>query len=181
MGLVNCKECKKEVSDRAKTCPNCGIKNPGIGVKQQAGGCLFIIIIAAVLFMWMGLGDDAPADKAQASPVTSKQKVEQSVNWYEGGTLYKENAIAWQSASYKNKLATCAGFIAKLWKDKKFTPEIQGQISSIHDMRPFADSLVIELDAAFKPAETIEENEMRYTNQIVSDTTVLLLTMKGWI
>ena len=24
MALVNCKECKKEISDKAQTCPNCG-------------------------------------------------------------------------------------------------------------------------------------------------------------
>lgn len=25
MALINCPECGKEVSDKAKTCPNCGI------------------------------------------------------------------------------------------------------------------------------------------------------------
>lgn len=30
MALVQCKECKKEVSTTAKTCPYCGVRNPGI-------------------------------------------------------------------------------------------------------------------------------------------------------
>ena len=29
MALVNCKECGKQVSTTAKTCPHCGVDNPG--------------------------------------------------------------------------------------------------------------------------------------------------------
>jgi|SaaInlStandDraft_5_1057022.scaffolds.fasta_scaffold105143_2 predicted amidophosphoribosyltransferase len=28
MALVNCRECEKEVSDQAETCPHCGIDSP---------------------------------------------------------------------------------------------------------------------------------------------------------
>ena len=30
MALIKCKECGSEVSDKAKTCPKCGISNPAI-------------------------------------------------------------------------------------------------------------------------------------------------------
>ncbi len=29
MALIECRECKQQVSDQAKTCPHCGIDNPG--------------------------------------------------------------------------------------------------------------------------------------------------------
>ncbi|WP_409450394.1 zinc ribbon domain-containing protein, partial [Cedecea neteri] len=35
IALTKCKECKKEVSSSAKTCPHCGVKNPAITAEQQ--------------------------------------------------------------------------------------------------------------------------------------------------
>jgi hypothetical protein len=34
-------------------------------------------------------------------------------NWYEGGTLHNASAGDWHNASYQNRLATAADFIAK--------------------------------------------------------------------
>ena len=31
--------------------------------------------------------------------------------WYEGGTLHKETAKEWHSATYENRLATCSDFV----------------------------------------------------------------------
>lgn len=56
MAIINCKECKKEVSDQAKICPNCGFdlqkeKNTAITSK----GCLWIfgILFAVILFVML--------------------------------------------------------------------------------------------------------------------------------
>jgi len=55
MALVNCKECGKEVSDKAKTCPHCGSKLPPIttmGTKVILGLILCIvgfIILSAIV------------------------------------------------------------------------------------------------------------------------------------
>ena len=51
MAMTACRECDKEVSNKAKTCPHCGVKNPG--KKKQKGiawgpGCLIIIALFAV-------------------------------------------------------------------------------------------------------------------------------------
>ena len=44
MALVKCKECGKEISNTAKTCPNCG------AVQKKSGfGCLTIILIIVAL------------------------------------------------------------------------------------------------------------------------------------
>ncbi|EMV5400057.1 hypothetical protein AACN09_003720, partial [Escherichia coli] len=58
MALTKCKECKKEVSTSAKTCPHCGVKDPGFGAKEKLGGCLILIIIVAVIMYFIGSGDD---------------------------------------------------------------------------------------------------------------------------
>jgi len=49
MALVKCKECEKEVSDKAEKCPNCGapieVKSKSFRLsKSEGGGCLSKII-----------------------------------------------------------------------------------------------------------------------------------------
>lgn len=54
MSLIECKECKKQISDKAKTCPHCGAK-----VKKShpvrlvlmilLGACIGFVIIAALV------------------------------------------------------------------------------------------------------------------------------------
>lgn len=52
MALMRCKECKKEVSNKADKCPNCGapVKKAGsvVGI-----GCLFVILVIGGL-IWVG-------------------------------------------------------------------------------------------------------------------------------
>ena len=58
MALKNCKECGKEVSTKADTCPNCGapIKAKGVGCV----GCLTILIlIGVILFAYSSLLTDS--------------------------------------------------------------------------------------------------------------------------
>lgn len=57
MALVKCKECKKEVSDKAKQCPHCGVKEPGVTAKQKAGGCLVALIIFAGIVYYFASSD----------------------------------------------------------------------------------------------------------------------------
>lgn len=49
MPLANCKECNNQISDKAKTCPNCGAP-----LIKKKGGCLLniIIIVVAVFIAW---------------------------------------------------------------------------------------------------------------------------------
>lgn len=42
MALVNCKECGKEVSDKAASCPHCGISAPGLEVQMQENTGKFV-------------------------------------------------------------------------------------------------------------------------------------------
>ncbi len=65
MALVKCKECGKEVASSAKTCPHCGIKEPGVTAKQKAGGCLVILVLAAAIGYWMS--GDSSDDKSSST------------------------------------------------------------------------------------------------------------------
>jgi hypothetical protein len=52
MALKPCRECGKEVSDAANTCPNCGIKTPVVAPKSKSIGCLGMSAIAVALLLF---------------------------------------------------------------------------------------------------------------------------------
>ncbi len=59
MALIKCPECGKEISDTAKSCPNCGyrIKRPKNNVKRKLiiiGGAILIIIVVTLLIIQNG-------------------------------------------------------------------------------------------------------------------------------
>lgn len=53
MALAECRECKKEISDQALTCPNCGASSPTKAQLKQnqiiVGGCLSVLAIPFIL------------------------------------------------------------------------------------------------------------------------------------
>lgn len=49
MKLVSCRLCKKEVANTAKTCPHCGIKNPGVTKKQMIFNGIMMIIMVLII------------------------------------------------------------------------------------------------------------------------------------
>lgn len=73
MALTKCKECKKEVSTAAKTCPHCGVKNPGVTAKQTLDGCLVLIVLAIGFGVYMAYGDDEQAKAAKNCSNTDTQ------------------------------------------------------------------------------------------------------------
>lgn len=67
MALKTCKSCKHTVDVKAKVCPSCGVKNPGVTAVQQVFGLLILlVIIAGAVTMCSGGDKNKPADKAQA-------------------------------------------------------------------------------------------------------------------
>ena len=48
MALVQCRECGKEVSDQAQTCPYCGIKTPSKKRRQIKWVITIILILVAI-------------------------------------------------------------------------------------------------------------------------------------
>lgn len=68
MTLIKCKECKAEVSNKAKTCPSCGVKNPGITLIHQLGGLVLLLVIIVVAVNSCS-DDDSSADYTSAAAV----------------------------------------------------------------------------------------------------------------
>lgn len=67
MSLVKCRECGKEVSDSAKSCPHCGIKNPAppspVGNWVKYG---FAAVVLLAVFKCVSTVEDARNQKAAA-------------------------------------------------------------------------------------------------------------------
>ncbi len=85
MALNNCKECKKEVSTDAKTCPHCGINNPGvIDSNRRIGIVVLVVMICLGIFVVTRherAGYDQPAKtKTSENKVAAVAKVKQVVN-----------------------------------------------------------------------------------------------------
>lgn len=79
MALVNCKECKKEVSNKAKTCPHCGVKNPAVRAKDTVIGLVAIVVAVTLVMQCMGgsekgdKGKDEPAAKETAEQAAANE------------------------------------------------------------------------------------------------------------
>ncbi len=53
MALTTCKECKKEVSTEAQTCPYCGIDHPGVTDSNHR--IVGAVVLAALLFLFINI------------------------------------------------------------------------------------------------------------------------------
>ncbi|MDD0980700.1 hypothetical protein [Pseudomonas shahriarae] len=62
MALKPCKSCKHTVDTSAKTCPNCGVANPGVSTGSAIGGLIFLVIIIAIVVSMCSGGESDKAD-----------------------------------------------------------------------------------------------------------------------
>ncbi len=78
MPLIQCPECKKEISDKAPACPGCGYElkpqNVTVVVKEKKKiGCFTYLIILVVGLVIIGtIGELTKKDKSQTSGVNSQ-------------------------------------------------------------------------------------------------------------
>ena len=76
MALIKCKECGKEVSKKAETCPHCGAP-----LKKQATqyGCGTLILIGIVTFILIGVffssNDTSTTDTSTTSTPKSQEEI----------------------------------------------------------------------------------------------------------
>ena len=73
MAIVYCRECKKEVSNAAATCPHCGIADPGKGAQPKPtakdsflGFLILFAIVGAIVYSCSG-SDSGSAEKDSTS------------------------------------------------------------------------------------------------------------------
>ncbi|MCS1255178.1 hypothetical protein NX005_25990, partial [Escherichia coli] len=69
------------------------------------------------------------------------------------------NALEWQKASYKNKLATSGDFIYVLYNKGRLKPELSAQIKDMDDIKLLAEELTKQLDMAFEPFSDKKQNK----------------------
>ncbi len=48
MALAPCKSCKHQIDTKAKTCPSCGVSEPGVTAAQKALGAFILLVIIFV-------------------------------------------------------------------------------------------------------------------------------------
>lgn len=78
---------------------------------------------------------------APAAPVSREQTLEQKVRWFDGGNLHSATVGQWREATYQNKLATAADWLAATkWKGHINTPD------DIARVKIAADKIVHGLD-----------------------------------
>lgn len=69
MALKSCRECGKEVSTEAKTCPHCGVEKPTTPqptAKDTITGLVFLVLVVAGALTMCGESDSEKQAKAQA-------------------------------------------------------------------------------------------------------------------
>ena len=77
MALTACRECGKEVSRSAPTCPNCGIKKPGkqwydVDIKMGGcGGCLAVLVVVWLIIVGLGQIDTSSLKDSPSTPRVS--------------------------------------------------------------------------------------------------------------
>lgn len=74
MALKNCKECKKEVSDKAKVCPHCGVANPGTSTKDILIGLAVLVVIVVIASQACSSDKDKAANLDPAIAQAEKEK-----------------------------------------------------------------------------------------------------------
>lgn len=69
MGFIKCKECGREISSRAKSCPGCGVAMPN--KVEIVFGALIVSVILLVLLVQMFGGEQAPPPSGPAKKVAA--------------------------------------------------------------------------------------------------------------
>lgn len=118
MALKPCKECGKEVSTAAKTCPHCGTPGPTGGIQtggcaNRGAGCLLAVIVIGVIVALLGDGYEAPTTDGRVAPTTpmaraacldvpraTLDQIEAGLDVSGGGALRRGKAVS--SGAHRN-------------------------------------------------------------------------------
>ncbi len=158
MALVSCKECHYQVASSANKCPNCGVSSPGFRHKNA------VIVIAVVIFTVLFFVQCSNGRTTYEDTISS--------------IYFEQNAIIWQNASYNEKLKFCKNIIEAAWRKSLLVNQYQEDINLVNAL---PKELLKELDAAFAPMSSSEDNSRKFTNQLIGETATLLMTANGWL
>lgn len=76
MALKPCKSCKHSISTSAKTCPNCGVANPGVTEWQRIGRWIILAtIVGVVVSIYMGASKNMSVGEVAQSTTRPMYKI----------------------------------------------------------------------------------------------------------
>ena len=103
---------------------------------------------------------------------TPEPVIEDSIpaRWYVGGNLHSATVAEWRTATYENKLATAADFIAWLYTNDL----VNFQITDANSILPFAIELAVALDAI------ANENNLMDSNAVTEIVPFIIVLME-WV
>ena len=114
MAMIECKECKQQVSNKAKTCPSCGAAVPKkVGCLQSIGIVGGVLILFLVL---IGRNSGTEQNVAVTSQAEAPAEEVITATSREIATAYDENE-AKGDALYKGKLVQVTGKVKSVIKD----------------------------------------------------------------
>lgn len=112
MAMTTCKECKKEVSSTAKTCPQCGANKPGDRVWHGFAGMAVLGILGYGVYLYTG----GTSDTTEIVQTKSDKACSQN----DGECIFKQN---WIDVSEPcRKLVKKSAKYDLEWTDGMFTP-----------------------------------------------------------
>ena len=101
--------------------------------------------------------------------------------WYDGGTLSGENALAWQKATLGNKVASSGDFMAVMYQSGYLKSEISSSVKGVNDLAPYSILLAECIDQATSKHSNAEENQRVFSNQKVSEIGASCASLMGWL
>ena len=126
-------------------CPSCKttFKNPKLfkPKKGKINPVVWVVIVIGLLIVMV-----YPFGEVEESTTSSQSNNATGLEWYEGGTLHDSSISEWRNATERNKLATCADWIAKI-----------DNTISMEELYIRANSLVICIDEATKGLDVMDD------------------------
>jgi len=126
MAIVTCDECKKEISDKATTCPHCGAPRdegarpspPPASKAERLAGCFLMIVGFIVLAVMLSIvtKHDKLSSGSESSPAKTDIQLHIHVGYY-GGLLYIKNldSFDWTNCELElNSPTFSSGFVLQV-------------------------------------------------------------------
>lgn len=140
MALINCYECKTEISTAAAACPKCGAPPKNVQQPQQAPAkpktrpiFKFLAVMLVVLFIFAKLSTSNKPGSASTETGTAAQSPAIPVSAATLSRDYKANEVA-ADIKYKGKRLRLTGTVASINKD--FTDSVWIGIETDNQFMP---------------------------------------------
>lgn len=83
-----------------------------------------VSFLGLILFVILAFGSVDNSGESGDSTRITRPRGSSSTQWFQGGNLHKATVAEWKNASYQNKLATAADWLASTkWKGHLMSPD----------------------------------------------------------